>query len=91
MANAVETCPTPQLVVLGDELVLAVAEESEVVVLEPLDEGAGLLDLLGVEALGRCLGELRGETEGALAHQRPVVDRGAHLADHTQQLAAQLL
>ena len=80
-----------QLVLLGHELVVAVAEEREVVVLEPSEEGACFLDLLGVEPGRRRLAELGRQAERTLAHQRPVVDGRADLADHTHQLAAQLL
>ena len=59
-------------------------------VLEPLEEGARLLGLLGIEP-GRRRLELGRQPECALAHQRPVVDRLRDLADHAQQLGPELL
>ncbi len=81
----------PQLVVLGHELVVAIAEEGEVVVLDPCDERPRLRDLLGIEAGRRRVAQLVRELEGARAHVGPVVDRGAHLAHDLEQRLADLL
>ena len=60
---------------------IAVAEEGEVVVGEPLEEGG---------RLGGLLAQLRGGLERLRPHRLPVLDRGAHLADHPHDLLLEL-
>ncbi len=58
---------------------VAIAQEREVVVREPVEEGRGL----GVVRRACRLQRL-------LAHRLPVLDRGAHLADHAFEMPFQL-
>ena len=63
------------------EAVLAVAEEGEVVVGQPADEVAALLDLGGVDR--RRVGlDVLDERQRAVAHLAPVLDRLADVAEH---------
>ena len=73
------------------QLVVAVAEEGEVVVLEPDEERARLGDLVGVERrrVGPQLGRPASSARARIS--RPVVDRGAHLVDHALEVALELL
>ena len=59
-------------------------------VLEPLEERRAFGDLLSGQGW-RVRLELRGDRKGPLTHLRPVLDRGAYLADHPEQLPTQLL
>jgi hypothetical protein len=76
------------LAVLGDEVVVAVAEEREVVMFEPRQQRLGLLDLAAVDRR-RLLVELGDDPLHALAHPWPVLDRRVHLAQHAHEVAAQ--
>ena len=76
------------LAVLDEHLVLAVAEEGEVVVVHPLEQVAGLGALVRVDG---CLVELGDDLADALAHRRPVLDRGAHVLEHAAETRAQPL
>jgi hypothetical protein len=58
-----------------------VAEEGEVVVGEPAQERGGL---------GVVVGVFRGRLDGVLAHGLPVLDGGAHLADHALDVLLEL-
>ena len=63
------------------EDVVAVAEEGEVVVGHPAQEGRGAADLVGVQPdRGRPL-ELGGNDQAAGAHLGPVLDRLAHVGE----------
>ena len=70
------------------QLVLAVAEEREVVVGEPVEERAPPRRLVGVER--RRIRQVRDHLERPLAHRLPVLDRGAHLADHAHEVPLEL-
>ena len=65
--------------VLGDQVVLVVAEEREVVLDDPLEQRLRLGQLLGVD--GRRVGVQVGDhLAGPLGHGPPVLDRGAHVS-----------
>ena len=66
--------------------VLAEAQEREVVVPDPLQEGAGLLDLLGVERRRRRRKQIRDAAAQPLAHAFPVLDRGADVVERGAHL-----
>jgi hypothetical protein len=72
------------------QLVVAEAEEGEVVVLKPGEEGARLGDVGGVERrrLGAQLGH---QVEGPRTHLGPVGHRRADLVDHSHQVRLQLV
>ena len=76
--------------VVSDELVLAVAEEREVIVLEPVEERGGLGDVVAVERR-RTPAEARDHLAHAPAHRAPVVDGGAHVAEDLLELEPELL
>ena len=69
-------------VLLSLQVVLAVAEEREVVLGQPLEQVACLAGLVGVHALGRLDGELVDDVGDLGVHLRPVLDRLAHVAQH---------
>ena len=72
------------------QLVLAVAEEGEVVVLEPArGRPRRLGDLVG-SSRRRVALELRGHVERLAAHRVPVLHRRAHLADHALEVPLEL-
>ena len=72
------------------EHVLAVAEEGEVLVDQPAHQPLGLGGLDG--QVGRHLGvEPVGHLDRPGPHLRPVLDRGAHVVEHRDQLGAQPL
>ena len=77
-----------QVGVLVGQLVLAIAEEGEVALLEPAEEGVRLGDLVRFERR-RVAAQLRDEVERALAHLAPVAHCGAHLADHALEVSLQ--
>ena len=64
------------------EVVLAVAEEREVVVGQPAQQVAGLLHLVRVDARRRSLGELVDDVVELGVHLLPVLDRLADVAEH---------
>ena len=68
-----------------NELVVARAEEGEVVLVEPFEEGPALGDLGGGAACGGRLQRV-GDLTQAAAHLRPVLDRGADLPEHAGQV-----
>ena len=78
-----------------DQHVLAVAEEGEVVVGQPLEQLDRVGDVLvrhrqlGVRAAGG--GQLVGDHQRPLAHPRPVLDRVPHVGQHPPHLVVQLL
>ena len=76
------------LPVLDEHVVLAVAEEREVAVVHPLEQVAGLGALVRVD--GRRV-ELCDDVADALPHRLPVVDRGAHVAEHAAEAGTQPL
>ncbi len=78
------------LAVLAQQVVLAVAEEREVVVAQPLEERTRFGELLRVDGR-RALGELGDDVPGALPHRPPVLDGGAHVAEDAAQVVAELL
>jgi hypothetical protein len=78
--------PEDQPVVLVGDVVVAVAEEHEVVVLEPGQERLGLVDVGRVDRELRRV-QLGGYLERLRSHLRPVLDGGADLADDAQQVA----
>ena len=63
------------------DLVLAVAEEDEVVGEQPLEERDGLVDLVVRVARGARAGELH-HPPAAVGHRREVHHRPAHVAEH---------
>ncbi len=63
------------------QAVLAVTEEGEVVVGQPLEEGGRLGDLGARDAGHGLRRHGLGELPGAIHHARPVVDRDAHVAE----------
>ncbi|BFO22065.1 hypothetical protein SHKM778_84530 [Streptomyces sp. KM77-8] len=80
-----------QRVVLA-QLVLAVAEEGEVVVGEPAQQLAGLLDLRHGQVGGDGLtGQRLGERGRGLAHLAPVLDGLADVGEDPQQVGGDLL
>ncbi len=66
---------------LSTRRIVAAAEQHEVVGGEPVEEGAHLRRLLGVDRR-RQLVEPGGDAGQALAHRIPVADRGAHIGEH---------
>ena len=70
-------------------VVLAVSEEGEVVRLEPLDEGGGLLHVLAV-GRRRAAAKLARRVERLAAHRGPVLDGRADLADHALEVQLEL-
>ncbi len=80
-----------QRVVLA-QLVLAVPEEGEVVVGEPAQQLAGLLDLkLGQVGGDGLVGQRVGQRGGRLAHLAPVLDGLADVGEDPQQVGGDLL
>ena len=73
----------------AEDLVLAVAEEGEVVVVHPLEQVAGLRELVRVD--GSASASSATTSRDALAHRRPVLDRGAHVPEHAAEAGAQPL
>ncbi len=71
------------LLTVGDGLVLAVPEEREVIVSQPLQERLGLLDAGGIESRRLLLVKLSDERLGPPAHRVPIGDRGMDLAQDT--------
>ncbi len=67
---------------LALEVVLAVAEEGEVVGAQPLEEGDATLELLGGDRAGRVGAQLLDDHPCLLLHPAPVLDRLAHVAQH---------
>ena len=65
--------------VLGEHVVLAVAEEGEVAVVHPLEQVASLGAVVGIDRGGLELGD---GVVDALTHRRPVLDGGAHVTEH---------
>ena len=70
------------VVALALELVLAVAEEREVVVGQPLEEGPALVELLGRSSGGGSLVELVDDLDDLGVHLVPVLDGLADVAQH---------
>ena len=64
------------------EAVLAVAEEREVAVGQPLEQVARLPDLVGVDAGGRLGGQLVDDLGDLGVHLVPVLDRLPDVAQH---------
>ena len=67
------------LSVLGEHVVLAVADEGEVAVVHPLEQVASLGAVVGIDRGGL---ELCDGIVDALTHRRPVLDGGAHVTEH---------
>ena len=78
------------LFALLHEVVLAVAEEREVVRGDPLEEVRDLLQLGRIDGRGLAL-ELLVQLLGLGAHRLPVLHRQAHLAEHTVEVLVQPL
>ena len=76
-----EPLPAPGLL----DSILGEAQEREVVVLDPLEEGAGLLELLGVDERRRRP-QIRGAAAKLLAHGAPVLDRGPDVVERAAHL-----
>ncbi len=80
-----------QRVVLG-QLVLAVAEEGEVVGGQPAQQLAGLVDLLVTQVVGGGLArQLLGDAQRRVAHLLPVLDGLADIVQDAQQVGGDLL
>ena len=75
------------LAALGPDLVLAVAQEGEVVVVHPLQQRTRLVELL-LRDRGRRLLELGDRLVHLSAHRLPVLDRRGHVAEHALEVAA---
>ncbi len=75
------------LPVLGEDVVLAIAEEGEVVVVDPLEQVTRLRELVRRDRRHRLV-ESPEQTTDALAHRRPVVDRSAHVLEDAAQAGA---
>lgn len=74
------------------EVVLTEAEEREVVVGEPAEQLAGLVDLLVAQVVGgRLGGELIGDAQRGVAHLLPVLDGLAYVGQDPEQIGADLL
>ncbi len=73
------------------QLVLAVAEEGEVVVGQPGEQPTGLLDLLGGDADGRGLVEDLRDLGALGTHLGPVLNDLAHVGEHAAQVGRDLL
>ena len=82
--------PQPVLAVFRDEVVLAVAEEREVVVDDPLEERLALGELLRVDR-GRDALDVGDDLVGPLDHGRPVLDRRPDIREHALQPRPQAL
>ena len=76
---------------LGGQLVLAVAEEGEVVVGEPAQQLAGLADLLRRAAAAAAAASSSAMRSAACAHLRPVLDGLADVGEHPAQVGGDLL
>lgn len=75
-----------------DEVVLAVAEEREVVVGEPAQQLAGLFELVLAQVRGGGLvGQAVGDAQRRVAHLLPVLDGLAYVGQDAQQVAGDLL
>jgi hypothetical protein len=70
-----------------DEVVLAIAEEGEVVVDDPFEERLRLAELLGLDGR-RVEVEVGDDLGGAQPHRLPVVDRGPDVAEDALQAEA---
>ncbi len=79
-----------QRVVLA-QLVLAVAEEREVVVGQPAQQLAGLLELLLAQVGMGLLDQLVGHAHGQVPHLAPVLDGLADVGQDAQQVGGDLL
>ena len=80
-----------QRVVLA-QLVLAVAEEREVVGGQPAQQLTGLLDVLGAQVVGGGLaGQVVGDTQRRVPHLLPVLDGLTDVGQDTQQVGGDLL
>ncbi len=74
------------------QLVLAEAEEGEVVGGQPAQQLAGLVDLLVAQVVGgRLGGQLVGDAQRGVAHLLPVLDGLPHVGQHPQQIGGDLL
>ena len=78
------------LAALGADLVLAVAEEREVVVVHPLQQRTRLFEVL-LRDRGRRLLELGDRLVHLSAHRLPVLDRRGHVAEHALEIGAKTL
>jgi len=74
---------------LGEQVVLPVAQEGEVVIGHPLQQRARLVPLGRRGRHG--LGQRAGEVQGRLVHGRPVLVGGPHIGQHADQISSQLL
>jgi hypothetical protein len=72
------------------QLVLAVADEREVVVVDPLDQRPGFGELVRIDGR-RTLVELRDDRANVPADLRPGLDRGEHVREHAVQLGVELV
>ncbi len=76
--------------VLRVELVLAVAQEGEVVVVHPFEDRLRLVDLRGVERR-RVAVEIGDDPERPLAHLRPVLDGSSDVVEHREEVVPERL
>ncbi len=75
-----------------DEVVLAVAEEGEVVVGEPAQQLTGLFELVLAQVRGGgLLGQAFGDAQRGVAHLLPVLDGLAYVGQDAQQVGVDLL
>ena len=73
---------------LGEDLVLAIAEEREVTVVHPLEQVASLRALVRIDGSRR---DLLGDVADVLAHRRPVLHGSAHVAEDAAEAVTQKL
>lgn len=73
------------------QLVLAVAEEGEVVGGEPAQQFPGLVDLFVGEVVERLAGQVVGDAQRGVAHLVPVLDGLPYVGQHAQQVGGDLL
>ena len=82
--------PQHLLPVLRADVVRAVAEEREVVVVHPREQVARLRQLIGVDGRRRR-GQSGEHVVDALPHRRPLLDRGAHVGEHAREVGSKPL
>ena len=80
----------PLVAFLPEQIVLPVSEEREVVVADPVEEGASSGEL-GLVQGRRVRFELREHRPEALPHRLPVLDRGAHVREHASDPGGDLV
>ena len=71
------------------DAVLARTDEREVIVVEPLEERDGFVDVVDAHGGRRILTKLAREVAHSIAHGGPVGDRVAHVVEHVVELHLQ--